>query len=642
VGVTPHSHLGGGKMIRQPINAFPSLGNAIDGAEGNTFSFTFNGDKLSAYQIFIRDANTNSAVYTGTETNLTLYNGQPFEAVIPSGSFANGRDLIWQAKLIQADTTMNVTRGVIQATGTTSALRISPNRNIRAGMKITITSGALQGITRTVSSYTDYLLLSTSVLGANATYTTAIISTGLSSIIGNTLILGGERRTIVDYNSSTGLVTVLPGFSKINASGSVWIVANERIATLVTTTTFASAPVAGVSYAIVSDFIFTPNYFFKSRTTPVLRMWSMISGITGADSISNTVVIQSGIVSNLPDGTGLNMRLSFPGIAENLTCSTYNSTTGLWTWTSAGALNIPQGTPYVVRGGITTTLVNRIGSFLGNYVQAQGTNVKYHIFNLYDESDSLIDTTGRVFNSLLEYEYDAFASGQNYSIEMITETQDGVIQATPKYSFFVTYRAPDFVYSPTITNLPLETGVEVEWIKDKLAVPTATGSWEIIEDFPFVGTNSVKINTGEIIYDNITNNSLNIDDRDYTIFSDITTPITNDGNLISIEKFGSSGDPGRLGMRIRDFVIYVFQEGSDLYEDFEEEILDGEIPTSPLFTADGIAVPGVGYIWTDDFILNNDDILTLTSESDEIRIKVALLPVDLNNPINSIQAEVVS
>jgi hypothetical protein len=629
-------------MIRQPINAFPSLGNAIDGVESNTFSFTFNGDKLSAYQIFIKDANTNAAVYTGTETSLTLYNGQQFEVNVPASSFANGRDLVWQAKLIQSDATMNVTRGVFQATGTTSALRISPNRNIRAGMKITITSGALQGITRTVSSYTDYLLLSSSLLGANATYTTAIISTGLSSIIGNTLILGGERRTIVDYNSSTGLVTLLPGFSKINASGSVWILANERIATLVTTTAFASAPAAGVSYEILSDFIFTTNYFFKSRTTPSLMLWSIISGITEADSIGNTVVIQSGIVSNLPNESGLNMLLSFPGVAENLICEAYDDETGLWTFGGIGDLNIPQGTPYFVRGGITTTLINRIGTFLAQYWQVEGTNIKYHVFNLYDETDSLLDTTGRVFNSLLEYEYDAFISGQNYSIELIIETQDGVVKSTPKYSFFVSYRSPDFVYSPTLTNLPQETGVEVEWIKDKLAVPTATGSWEIIEDFPFAGTNSVKINTGEIFYDNITNNRLIIDDRDYTVFSDVITPITNSGNLISIEKFGRTGDPGRLGMRIRDFAIYVFQEGSDLYEDFEEEILEGEIPTASLFTADGIAVPGVGYIWTEDFVLGEDDILTVTSELDEIRLKVALLPVDITVPTNSIQAEVVS
>lgn len=369
-------------IIRQPINVYPSLGNAVDGSlSTNKFSFTFSGDKLYSYQILIYDAVTNATVYTGSVIPMELYNGQLFEHTMSATAFTNGRDLIWKARLRQANADMKIVSSTCQTGSSTTSIRIRPNSAIKAGMNMVI--GAE---TKAISAFVNYLSISNSTLGSGSTYDVIKIASGLTAtnVVQYTLMIGTQKRTIIAYDTATGNATVSPSFTNLYASGTAYIVADERVA-VATTSAFTPAPALGTQYTAYSAFVDTPNYFFKARTLP--------------------------------------------------------------------ALSVATDSP----------LASRKYAFVGTYSQAQGTGIKYHIFNLYDESNILLDTTGQIYNGLLEYTYDAFVSGFEYFIELIVVNQENVEITTVPEAFSVSYGTLALDKKPTLTNLEDSNAIQITW-----------------------------------------------------------------------------------------------------------------------------------------------------------------------------------
>lgn len=86
-------------MLQFPYGVYPNNGKSIDGSEKNTFSCIISGTVCVAYQITMLDNNSQTQVYQGQKTSVTLYNMDELNMDVPSGSFTNGKDLIWKMKL---------------------------------------------------------------------------------------------------------------------------------------------------------------------------------------------------------------------------------------------------------------------------------------------------------------------------------------------------------------------------------------------------------------------------------------------------------------------------------------------------------------------------------------------------------------
>jgi len=615
-------------IIRQPLNAYPSLGNVVDGTLAtNKFSFIFSGDKLASYKISVKDAYTNASVYTGSTVPKVLYNGDIFEFAMPSDSFANSRDLIWSARLTQASADMKVSSGTLRQTSTTATLKVVPNIGIKVGMKVEI-SGQTN---RTITAYINYSSIFMSTLGPGSTYDIIKVAGGQSNFLGNTLMIGSQKRSIVAYNAATAEATVLPSFSLAYPPGTGYSVIDEKVGYAIVTPAYGTAPVAGTSYSITSAFIDTINYFFKSRLTPTLIVNSVFEGLTLGEPSSSTIPIMTGLdmfgvvpytyegALYIPD---------YPNSEEDggYPCTEYNATTGIFTSSSYSFSSVPQGTMYIVYAGMSSTVDSRIGNFKGTYNQAQSVGIKYHVFNLYDESGILLDTTGEVYNGDLTYSYDAFLSGQDYSLKLTVVTQENVTIETEDNTFTANYSSPDFEFPPSVKNIPEETGVEVEWTLDKIATPVTTGTWEIIEDFPFAGTNSVEIGTGELIYDNISNTPFDM--SFFTVFSAITFPITKNGYIINLADAPASGSLGELGIYIENFKIYQKIVGTD-EDDSETELIAGTIPRAFLLTASGTPTAGTGYVWDDSSTWDDTKIWTETVTTDAISLKATIIASEI-------------
>lgn len=86
-------------MLQFPYGVYPNNGKTLDGSKENIFSCIISGTMCTAYQITIMDNNSQTQVYEGTKTSVSLYNMDELNMTVPANSFANGKDLIWKMKL---------------------------------------------------------------------------------------------------------------------------------------------------------------------------------------------------------------------------------------------------------------------------------------------------------------------------------------------------------------------------------------------------------------------------------------------------------------------------------------------------------------------------------------------------------------
>lgn len=194
-------------MIYQPRNVRPS-GNAIDALLDNIFTMEIQTNTyVSAYQLSIIDFNNNN-VFSGEKVNLDnyAYNGDQLNINVAHGTanLVNGNNYKWSVKLFQPNADMLITYGSINQVGDVSNIYIQTNINIRIGMIVDI---------------------------------------------------GGESKTITNYDIATGKATLDSALS-VN-------------------------PEVGTEYKVLSDFIETvPDYIFYARKTPVVSINNVPSTLT--------------------------------------------------------------------------------------------------------------------------------------------------------------------------------------------------------------------------------------------------------------------------------------------------------------------------------------------------------------------------
>ena len=174
-------------MLYQP--SFPQpYSSDIDATIANNFTSYINaegGTQVIAYNLNINDLSGNS-IYTTNKTTLTtpLYGENTLSVSIPNTSgMVNGNNYVWNITMYEANPTIWVTSGTIQATSTTTNIYISPSYLIKVGQYIKI--GA------TYSQITSY---------DNSTGL-AVVSTAFSSAptVGTTYSIYSDNVTSFDY-----------------------------------------------------------------------------------------------------------------------------------------------------------------------------------------------------------------------------------------------------------------------------------------------------------------------------------------------------------------------------------------------------------------------------------------------------------
>lgn len=153
----------------------------------------------------------------------------------------------------------------------------------------------------------------------------------------------------------------------------------------------------------------------------------------------------------------------------------------------------------------------------------KGASIKYYYFQLEDESGNVIEKTDKIFSNKISYNFTGFISPNKYILRLFTISQKEQY-VNIEFKISVTYNLDNNLsYPPELICDENETSIKIKWLKDSSASGEATGEYEFINK-------GVKINTGEIIYDNISSLPIEMNEKNFafgikTIIDDNTTKI---------------------------------------------------------------------------------------------------------------------
>lgn len=278
--------------------------------------------------------------------------------------------------------------------------------------------------------------------------------------------------------------------------------------------------------------------------------------------------------------------------------------------------------PFYARGGIQLNIVNvpniitsRKHEFIMEYYQPEFVPIKWHRFVLYDYLGNVVEDTGKRYSSNLTYSFNGFIAHQTYYIEGYVENINGIAKNTVRYKFDVIYDAPGLVIPRAATVYYPDDAVKIEWGRNIFSKGIADGDYHFEEDYPFKGTNSLVIDSGNVVFDNINNIPLDIEDI-FTLLTDVTLTENSYGKIIELED------------TIEQKFYYVVIKGGKIYsvkdsiETFLINVLreekSGQQPIN-------IAEEEVSYIWDDDDILD-DSYYWIETLPFMKRYKITMLP----------------
>lgn len=209
-------------MIQQPLHATPENYAVANGAY---FKFTFAGDMMSycTYKVF--DYNTGLPVTADFyKYSTSTYNGDNVETTLID--LPNGKDCIWQVALAQH------TQGDI----------IEPiyDMPVLSGTLSEI-SGTSLTVEKDISSIYEWW-------SDGQNRIPCYYEGGDNNILAYGMIIkiGSESRLITSYNPETGILQIENSF-------------NQTV-------------VSGTRYKIYSNYVISPQYFFKTRTKPIIDL----------------------------------------------------------------------------------------------------------------------------------------------------------------------------------------------------------------------------------------------------------------------------------------------------------------------------------------------------------------------------------
>lgn len=140
--------------------------------------------------------------------------------------------------------------------------------------------------------------------------------------------------------------------------------------------------------------------------------------------------------------------------------------------------------------------------------------IKYYLFNIYNaDNNVLFDTSGKIFNSNINYVINNLING-NYYVELIITTNYNQIVKSDKQYFTIEYPTPNINLPPKLEIDYVNQAINVSWAKNKQSFPIVNGTNAINKNYPCIGFNSVHTEKdSSLTYTAVNNNPLSIDEN---------------------------------------------------------------------------------------------------------------------------------
>ena len=147
-------------------------------------------------------------------------------------------------------------------------------------------------------------------------------------------------------------------------------------------------------------------------------------------------------------------------------------------------------------------------------VDIQYQTIKYYLFNIYNaDNNVLFDTSGKIFNSNINYVINNLING-NYYVELIITTNYNQTVKSDKQYFTIEYPTPNINLPPKLEIDYVNQAINVSWAKNKQSFPIENGTNVINKNYPCIGFNSVHTDKdSSLTYTAVNNNPLSIDEN---------------------------------------------------------------------------------------------------------------------------------
>lgn len=138
-------------------------------------------------------------------------------------------------------------------------------------------------------------------------------------------------------------------------------------------------------------------------------------------------------------------------------------------------------------------------SLSATYSQTQGIDVESFTYNLYDTNDNLLDTSGVIEKSILDYEFTGLLNGTTYKVEVVGTTTRGQSFDSGLQTFSVSYSEPNFLVQPEAVVSNCDSSVTITWDDVIQILGTSTGSISYENNFAFTGDVALVMSSGSTV-----------------------------------------------------------------------------------------------------------------------------------------------
>lgn len=155
-----------------------------------------------------------------------------------------------------------------------------------------------------------------------------------------------------------------------------------------------------------------------------------------------------------------------------------------------GAYNLPEIT-------LESAVIDKQSYvFAPVYSHPQGVMVNNWTATIRTDNSDDYDTSGTVYRSKIEYEYDGLMSGMTYYVRFDIETNVGQKVTTGYVSFDVSYPTPEIDIVPTAENDEYNACMHVNWGGLVNIIGEVSGDYDYVEPFSFIGNKGLGLAPG--------------------------------------------------------------------------------------------------------------------------------------------------
>ena len=252
------------------------------------------------------------------------------------------------------------------------------------------------------------------------------------------------------------------------------------------------------------------NYKWRVRLYQPNSDMLITYGLVQSTSTTTNVYLQPNI--NIKAGMTLTIN------SQSKTITSYDVSTGLAVVGSAFSSTPSVGTQYQVYSdfietipdyivyarenptvsinNVPTSLTLKYHTFQGVYTQSDNVPIVYHQFDLYirndDGTNTLVNSSGKVYSANLSYTYDGFRTGNTYLIKLTVENDMGIVAETDLYTFSVSYDIVEYLQQPRAVFDSKQNAIDIAWVTPvEHSATSSSGGFTYLYDTPYSGVNSL-------------------------------------------------------------------------------------------------------------------------------------------------------